>query len=247
MTPIFSRSWLMKIRQVFDFDTAPVSLRSACDISRACRPICASPISPSISAFGTSAATESTTTTSTPLERIEDFDDFERLLAVVGLRDEQVVEIDAELLRVGRVERVLGVDERRHAAELLRFGDDLQRQRRLARRLRSEDLDDAAARHAADAERVVDADGAGRNGVDRLDGALLAEPHDRALAELLFDLADGQLDGLDAFAVLRSSSFVVCSTGGMLAFDAPPEAQAILEACQAKVKRNIVNAVRETS
>ena len=132
----------------------------------------------------------------------EDFDDLERLLAVVGLRDEQVVEIDAQLLRVGRVERVLGVDERRHAAQLLRFGDDLQRQRRLARRLGPEDLDDAAARHAADAERVVDADGAGRNGVDRLDGALLAEAHDRTLAELLLDLADRELDGLEAFLVL---------------------------------------------
>ena len=59
----------MKIRHVFDFETAPVSLRSACDISRACRPICDSPISPSISARGTSAATESTTTTSTLFER----------------------------------------------------------------------------------------------------------------------------------------------------------------------------------
>ena len=47
-----------------------MSLRSACDIRRACRPICASPISPSISARGTSAATESTTTTSTPFERM---------------------------------------------------------------------------------------------------------------------------------------------------------------------------------
>ena len=118
MTPIFSRSWLMKIRQVFDFETTPVSLRSACDMRRACRPICASPISPSISARGTSAATESTTTTSTPSGADEHLDDLERLLAVVGLRDEQVVEIDAELLRVLRVERVLGVDERRHAAEL---------------------------------------------------------------------------------------------------------------------------------
>ena len=132
----------------------------------------------------------------------EHFDDFERLLAVVGLRDEQVVDVDAQLLRVRRVERVLGIDERRHAAKLLRLGDHLQRQRRLARRLGPEDFDDAAARHAADAERVVDADGAGRNGVDRLDRALLAEAHDRALAELLLDLADGQLDGLDAFAIL---------------------------------------------
>ena len=134
----------------------------------------------------------------------EDLDDLERLLAVVGLRDEQVVDVDAELLRVRRVERVLGIDERRHAAELLRFGNHLQRQRRLARRLGPEDLDDAAARHAADAERVVDADGAGRNRVDRLNGALLAEAHDRALAELLLDLADGQIDGLQAFLVLRS-------------------------------------------
>ena len=52
------------------------------------------------------------------------------------------------------------------------------------------------------AERVVDADGAGRDGLDRLDRALLAEPHDRALAELLLDLADGQLDRLHALAIL---------------------------------------------
>ncbi len=59
----------MKIRQVFDLATIAVSLRSACDISRAWRPTCESPISPSSSALGTSAATESTTTTSTLLER----------------------------------------------------------------------------------------------------------------------------------------------------------------------------------
>ena len=47
----------------------PVSLRNACDIRRACRPICESPISPSISAFGVSAATESITTVPTAPER----------------------------------------------------------------------------------------------------------------------------------------------------------------------------------
>src|SRR5881409_1138136 len=101
----------MKIRHVFDFDTMPVSLRSACDINRACRPICASPISPSISAFGTSAATESTTTTSTPPDRMRT-SDLERLLAVVGLRHEEVVEVDAQLLRVRGIERMLGIDKR---------------------------------------------------------------------------------------------------------------------------------------
>ena len=69
-TPIFSRSWLMKIAVVPEEDSAPVSLRSACDIRRAWRPTWESPISPSISALGTSAATESTTTMSRAPERI---------------------------------------------------------------------------------------------------------------------------------------------------------------------------------
>ena len=70
MTPTFSRSWLMKIAVVLDWLSAPVILRSAWLISRACRPTWVSPISPSISARGTSAATESMTTTSSAPERI---------------------------------------------------------------------------------------------------------------------------------------------------------------------------------
>ena len=54
----------MKITMVREREMIDVSLRSACDIRRACRPICGSPISPSISARGTSAATESITSTS---------------------------------------------------------------------------------------------------------------------------------------------------------------------------------------
>ncbi len=69
ITPIFSRIWLMKIKQVFDWATIAVSLRSAWDIRRACKPGSESPISPSSSARGTSAATESTTITSTPFDR----------------------------------------------------------------------------------------------------------------------------------------------------------------------------------
>jgi hypothetical protein len=72
--------------------------------------------------------------------------DLERLFAVVGLRHEQVVELDAEPPRILGVERVLGIDERAHAAGALRLGDRVQRQRGLARRLRAVDLDDAAAR-----------------------------------------------------------------------------------------------------
>ena len=99
------------------------------------------------------------------------------------------------LLGVQRVHRVLGVDERAHAAELLRLGDDVVDERRLARGLRAEDLDDAPARHAADAEREVQRQ---RARGDRLDldlGALVAHPHDGALAELALDLGQGALQG----------------------------------------------------
>ena len=82
MTPIFSRSWFVKRQIVSVRLSVPASLRSAWLISRACRPTWLSPISPSISAFGVSAATESIATTSSAPERIEQLGDLERLLAV---------------------------------------------------------------------------------------------------------------------------------------------------------------------
>ena len=71
--------------------------------------------------------------------------DFERLLAGIRLRDQQIFEIDAELAGIDRIERMLGIDEGADAALLLGFGDGLQRQRRLARAFRPIDLDDAPA------------------------------------------------------------------------------------------------------
>ena len=59
----------MKITMVFDLLIEAVSLRSAWLIRRACMPGCTSPISPSSSERGTSAATESITSTSTAPER----------------------------------------------------------------------------------------------------------------------------------------------------------------------------------
>jgi hypothetical protein len=40
-----------------------------------------------------------------------------------------------------------------------------------------------------------------------LNRAFLAEAHDRALAKLFFDLADGEFDGFEALAVLTFVSF----------------------------------------
>ena len=121
--------------------------------------------------------------------------DLERLLTRVGLRHEQRVDVDAELLGVLGVERVLGVDEGGDAAGALRVRDRVQREGRLARRLRAVDLDDAAARQPADAERDVERD---RPGGDHLDGCpvIAAEAHDGALAELAVDLGECGFEGL---------------------------------------------------
>ena len=59
----------MKITAVPERAIAAVSFRRACDMSRAWSPGSDSPISPSSSAFGTSAATESITMTSIAPER----------------------------------------------------------------------------------------------------------------------------------------------------------------------------------
>ena len=125
--------------------------------------------------------------------------DFERLLGVVGLRDQQIVDIHAELAGVDGIERVLHVDEGRHAAGLLRFGDHLQRDRGFAGRFRAENFDDAAARKSAHAQRVVERNGAGRNRRHRHDGFLRPQPHNGAFAELLFNLAERESEGACAF------------------------------------------------
>ena len=109
--------------------------------------------------------------------------------------NQQVVGVDPELAGVADVEGVLGVDEGRHSPHLLGFGDDMQGQGGFARRLRTEDFDDPAPGHSADAQGDVKAERAGGNGHDARQGGAFAEPHDASLAELFFYLADGQVDG----------------------------------------------------
>ena len=129
---------------------------------------------------------------------------FQSLLARVGLRDEQLVDVDAELRGVRRVHRVLGVDVGGDVARLLRLGHDVERERRLARRLGAEDLDDATARDAADADGRVERERGRRDGRD-VDHLFVAEAHDRTLAEFLFDVRERRLDRLAAVGALPVS------------------------------------------
>ena len=73
-----------------------------------------------------------------------------------GCDTQQIVDVRRRCGARSRVHRMLGVDERRQAALALRLGDDVVAERRLARGLGAEDLDDASARDAADAEREVE-------------------------------------------------------------------------------------------
>src|SRR5205809_610196 len=96
---------------------------------------------------------------------------------------------------------VLGVDERGDAAKALRFGDDVQRQRRLAGGFRPVDLTHASARQAADAERGIEAERARGNDGDLLERAAGTEPHDSALPELPLDLGDREVESLSPVAL----------------------------------------------
>ena len=182
---------------------AEVSLRIAWLISRAWAPTWASPISPSSSALGVSAATESTTTTETAPERTSVSVISSACSPVSGCDDQQLVDVDAELLGIDRVERVLGVDEGADAALALLLGEHVQRERGLARALGPVDLDDAALGQPADAERDVEADRAGRDRLD-VEGGRRSEAHDRALAEAALDLRQR---GFERLLLVHAASF----------------------------------------
>src|SRR4029077_10861622 len=105
--------------------------------------------------------------------------DLERLLARVGLGDQQLVDVDADGGRVDRVHRVLGVDVGAHAAVALGLGDHVHGKGGLPGRLGPVDLDHTTAGQATDAEGDVERQRAGGDGGDA-DVAVLAQTHDGA-------------------------------------------------------------------
>ena len=185
-----------------------MSLRSACDMRRAWRPTWVSPISPSISARGVSAATESITTTSIAPERMS-MSEISSACSPVSGWEMSSSSMSTPMARgVDRVHGVLGVDVGADAAVALGLGHHVHGEGRLARGLGAVDLDDPAPGQAADAEGEVERQRAGGDGLDG-HGGLLAHLHDRALAELLLDLAEGHVE------VLLTVHRAVLSCGGV--------------------------------
>ena len=133
----------------------------------------------------------------------ERFANGQRLFAGIRLRHEQVIQIHAEFFGVAGIQRVFGVNERREAAGLLRVGDDVQHQRGFAGGFRAENFHDAPARNAADAEREVNRQAAGRDDLDFHLRPRVAEAHDRAVA---VGFGDGRDRGIQ-FAFARRGGF----------------------------------------
>ncbi|MCY1414485.1 hypothetical protein D9M71_299380 [compost metagenome] len=120
--------------------------------------------------------------------------DFQGLLAGVRLGNQQVVDVDAQLAGVLRVEGVFGVDECAGRAGFLSLGDHGQGQRGFTGRFRTVDFNNTAFWQTADAESDVQPQRASGNGRDRLT-VLIAHTHYGTLAELTFDLTQGRSQG----------------------------------------------------
>jgi len=171
-----------------------VSFLSAWLISRACRPICGSPISPSISAFGVKRGTESIDdhvdrTPSAPgMSAISN-----ACSPVVGLGNQQFLDLDAQLRGVLRIERVSASMKAAVPPIFCAWADHREREGRLSRGLGPVDLDHAA--RAASALLRARRPGpreAGRHHLHVLCGRGV-HLHDGTLAELFFDLGESGL------------------------------------------------------
>src|SRR5260370_7182350 len=101
---------------------------------------------------------------------------------------------------------MFGVYEGADATGLLRFSDTFERERGFARRLGAVNLDDSAARQTTHAQSEVEAQRPGRDDRNIARDGIFAELHYGALAKLLFDLAQGQVERL-TFDILYHSPF----------------------------------------
>ena len=135
----------------------------------------------------------------------EHVDDLERLLARIGLGNEDLIDVHADTRGIRGIERVLGIDKCHDAAHSLSLCQNLERKRCLAGGLGAVNLDDTAARHTADAQSGIEGQGARGNGLDLELGTTVAVPHDGTLTEFLLDLGLGGGNHLIALFTRRAS------------------------------------------
>jgi hypothetical protein len=117
--------------------------------------------------------------------------DLEGLFTVVGLADQELVDVHPELTGVARVEGVLGVDEGRDAAFFLTLSDRMEGQSRLTARLRTIDLDDTTPRIPSNTEGEVEGNRPARNHRHLDFGRVIPQTHDRAFSVSFLNSSEG--------------------------------------------------------
>ena len=117
--------------------------------------------------------------------------DLEGLLTVIGLADQELVDVHPQLAGVARVEGVLGIDEGRDAPFFLTLGDRMEGQGRLTARFRAIDLDDAASWIPPHAESEVEGNRPARNHRNLDRGGGVPHAHDCAFSISFLDSSEG--------------------------------------------------------
>ena len=116
--------------------------------------------------------------------------DLQCLLAAVRLGNIEVVDVDADILGIDRIQCVLSINESRNSAPLLHFSDHVERHCCLTGRLRSVDLNDPALGNAAQSESNVKAQGSCGDRLNiHLNGGI-SELHNSSLTVLFLDLQE---------------------------------------------------------
>ncbi len=110
------------------------------------------------------------------------FRDLKGLFSAVRLGDIQIIDIDADILRIDRVQSMLGIDESGDAAALLHLGDHVQRQGCFTGGFRPVYLHDSSFRYTSKAQRYIKGKRTGRNRLHIHPVGRVPEPHDRTLA-----------------------------------------------------------------
>ena len=117
------------------------------------------------------------------------FGDFQRLFAVIRLRNIEVININPQRLCISGVHRMLRIHIPCNAAALLHLCHHVQGNRCLTGGFRAINLNDSALRQTANPQRQIQAQRAGRHNLNRHFCIIIPQLHYRTLAKLLLNLA----------------------------------------------------------
>ena len=125
--------------------------------------------------------------------------DLQSLLPVIRLGNVQVVDVDADLLGVDRIQGMLGIDKSGDASPLLHLGYHVERHGGLTAGFRAVDLNDTPLGNPAKPQSDVKAQGACGDSLNIHIRSGIPQLHHRTLAVRLLDLCYGALQRLQLF------------------------------------------------